>query len=673
MANDKQICPICGTKLKMINGRMTCKDCGYYVREQNDLSELSGSSQTNSTIPPYGSVGQQTSPSQSAYTPGQPPQYQYAASNQTAQQAGSQTPRKKSNTAGIIAAVLGIAGVLAVLVFVVITRGLIVANQNSQSHGTTPSIDTDELIITDGAEEAADSSSEGNTSSSGGIGSDRYMPRSDFFRMLAEAIFGKPCASITREEFASVTALGFDTREQNIYYQLNYEMEGYLTYTNRERFDFTDLQYFPSLYWVSLEGDTFDSGDLRGLNYLSCVYSDNSLEELIQIIPFPDNIVELGFEASFFDDDLSGIEHFPNLEYLSVDSNRLTDISALADFPDLKGLSLLNCTSLMDYSQLMKMTNLEELTLQSSQLKTIEFIRQMPGLTYLRIEDSQITDVSALSSCPELTSLHLIENYSVTDYSPVGDLVHLKYLSLHKNAEAAIPSLANLTELESASFKNLWDGQLALVAAAPNITQLYLDNTYDDDLTSLVGLPLTSLTMIGGYTSISSRTLLSPLTELPLEYLNMTDLHVWGNIEEIFGIPTLRYLYMDEGRGVIDFDIVPTNENLLVLSMSGYKIDLDFYGDAGPQYLSDHYDFFDHFPSLEELYVADMEIDSIEFVEKLPNLQYLDITKNNVTSLMPLANLSNFRAVWCGYNTILEPLPEDSNIQVDMESYYSPY
>ena len=35
MAAEKMKCPMCGTKLKNVNGRMTCKDCGYYVREQN--------------------------------------------------------------------------------------------------------------------------------------------------------------------------------------------------------------------------------------------------------------------------------------------------------------------------------------------------------------------------------------------------------------------------------------------------------------------------------------------------------------------------------------------------------------------------------------------------------------------------------------------------------------
>ena len=80
--------------------------------------------------------------------------------------------------------------------------------------------------------------------------------------------------------------------------------------------------------------------------------------------------------------------------------------------------------------------------------------------------------------------------------------------------------------------------------------------------------------------------------------------------------------------------------------------------------LSQHYDLFGHFPNLTDLYVKSAGLDSIAFVENLPKLQYLDITDNSVTSLMPLASLSDFQAVWCGQNTILENLPEDSNIMV---------
>ena len=69
------------------------------------------------------------------------------------------------------------------------------------------------------------------------------------------------------------------------------------------------------------------------------------------------------------------------------------------------------------------------------------------------------------------------------------------------------------------------------------------------------------------------------------------------------------------------------------------------------------------------LFRSSLQIDSLDFVEKLPHLQYLDITDNNVTSLKPLEQLSDFQAVWCGKNTILESPSEDSGITVYTTEY----
>ena len=131
-------------------------------------------------------------------------------------------------------------------------------------------------------------------------------------------------------------------------------------------------------------------------------------------------------------------------------------------------------------------------------------------------------------------------------------------------------------------------------------------------------------------------------------------------------------MYLDRVTGVIDFDNVPANDSLLLLSMNGFKLKSEAYGDSRLP-LSDHYDLFEHFPNLQQLSLASTDIDSIEFVEKLPYLQYLDITENRVTSLKPLESLADFWRVDCGGNTILEFLSDDKYIYVNTDSEYYPY
>ena len=157
-----------------------------------------------------------------------------------------------------------------------------------------------------------------------------------------------------------------------------------------------------------------------------------------------------------------------------------------------------------------------------------------------------------------------------------------------------------------------------------------------------------------------------PLLNLPnLTTLDLSDSSIFGNIEDIFNIPTLRYLCLNDCQIGLDFDKISVNETLQFLALNNIRILNDpTYNNGDIVKLSEHYDMFQQFPNLVDVSLVSNQIDSIEFVESLPYLQYLDITNNNVTSLKPLASLENFIAVWCGKNSILEKLPENSPVIV---------
>ena len=122
---------------------------------------------------------------------------------------------------------------------------------------------------------------------------------------------------------------------------------------------------------------------------------------------------------------------------------------------------------------------------------------------------------------------------------------------------------------------------------------------------------------------------------------------------------------MDDCQVGIDFNAVAPSPNLEVLSMCDVRILRDpSYNNGDKIYLSEHYEFFDNFPNLTELYVSSANLDSIDFVANMPGLRFLDISDNSVTSLTPLLQLEDFNTVWCGQNTILENIPEDSGIRV---------
>ncbi len=664
MASETQKCPMCGTKLKMMNGRMTCKKCGYYIRSQTEQVDSSNVGQS-------GQTGQQGASRQ--YTAGGS-SWQSSSSRQsgttggtgTTWQSGQSSSRKKSGennpaVAIIVSVLAGVLSIAALVVIVLFRAGIfdsILSGENNRAESSASS--------TRHNDNESESSAQSSQDTSSPVTKDVAMqlPKSSFFCQVAEAIWEKSYDTVSAEEYASVTALQIDRDEKCIYYQLNYGETQTLTYDNDIGMDLADLSSFSGLEWLSIDDD-LEKGDLDGLNSLYGVYAENPIDELADIIPNPEGIYELGAEDSIFEKALSGIEAFPNLESLYVDYGSLEDISALEQYPGLLQLTLVECDSLNDYSPLLSLNSLESLAIDSSQLKSIDFINEMPFLTTLSIENSQISNLSALENCPGLEVLSLVDNDEITDYSVVGQLSELQDLTLEMRYDGILPSFENLTQVQWLTVKNA--GDLSPLKDAVNVTYLALEDCAGWELDSITAMQGLTTLIINDFRSYVDS--LEPLTRLPnLTVLSLEDTSIFGNIEEIFGIPTLQQLYLPDCQVGIDFDSIPVNETLEVLSLSDISILRDpTFNNGDEVLLSEHYDMFACFPNLTELYVASLKLDSIEFVSNLPHLQYLDITDNNVTSLKPLEPLSELVAIWCGQNTILEKLPEGSPVIVYMD------
>lgn len=342
-------------------------------------------------------------------------------------------------------------------------------------------------------------------------------PHSDFFRQIAEIIWEKDWEDIGPEEYAQLTSIQIDRAGGMVSYQLNHGYVGTFVCPEGLEEDFTDLSFFKGLEWISVDC-SLKPEDLRGLENLFSVCSRNTVKEFTQIIPCPGKITELGIgchpsQGSSSEKNLEGIESFPNLQYLSVSCEALEDISALKQFPNLRGLILEGCRKLQDYGSLLSLGDLEWLKISGCRLESIDFILSLPKLTSLSLENVAIMD--------------------------------------------------------------------------------------------------------------------------------------WA--EGLFGIPTLRNLYLNDCRIGLDFDRMPTNEELEVLSLNRIALLEDPAREDGSLVsLSEHCDIFAGLPNLTELHLVSLELEDIGFVEKLPHLQYLDITGNPVKDMGPLEHLKELRGIGYG-------------------------
>ncbi|MGI6072773.1 MAG: leucine-rich repeat domain-containing protein [Lachnospiraceae bacterium] len=126
--------------------------------------------------------------------------------------------------------------------------------------------------------------------------------------------------------------------------------------------------------------------------------------------------------------DISGLEHFINLEDLNLSFHAITDISPLAGLTKLTQLSL-GGNPVADISPLAGLTNLEFLPLFNCQATDYSPLANLTKLGGLLLDHSTISDVSVLSGLTELWWLGLA-NTQVSDVSPLAGLTNLRQLQL---------------------------------------------------------------------------------------------------------------------------------------------------------------------------------------------------------------------------------------------------
>ena len=102
----------------------------------------------------------------------------------------------------------------------------------------------------------------------------------------------------------------------------------------------------------------------------------------------PDDITYLDLSDNKLTD-ISGIKLFKNLKKLYLDYNRVTDISGIKLFKNLR-LLYLNNNEITDIFVLKDLKNLEILNISNNQIKDISVIQYLKNLQILRIDNLEL-------------------------------------------------------------------------------------------------------------------------------------------------------------------------------------------------------------------------------------------------------------------------------------------
>jgi Leucine-rich repeat (LRR) protein len=483
-----------------------------------------------------------------------------------------------------------------------------------------------------------------------------------FSGMLGEmvsVVFGKEAGSVTEQELAKIQWIADRNDTENCYLGYSFEnpMENpdaeleWLTFPYRTSTGYENLYKFTGLKRLDTV-NRLSSCNLEGLQLEGVTAYFDSFEEEAAALSDPGTIRELVVKGSI--EQLDGIEAFSNVEVLSLYAGELGDVDALAALKQLR--SLTSADAISDFSVLATAGKLEELSIDSESLKSLEFLQRMPQLKGLGLKDGEFIHLGGIEALAHLERLSIENCDELTDLSSVASLVSLRELTLDKPYKCPEPSLEELVNLQRLTLEGF--DTCEFLPRLTNMEELVLRscNLSSPDLSGLTKLRKLTCTSYGTDRSYDFITGLATLEEL-----NLSGVVTYEDVSGIFSLPQLKKLNISGIECEINFDKITDNPSLETLEMAGVKLyeNVQIEGGYGivsidwdDVYLADHTDFVAHFPNLKKLDVADNKLENIDFAAALVKLEEIDLSDNYVTELHALAELPSLRQVNCKGNPV---------------------
>ncbi len=455
--------------------------------------------------------------------------------------------------------------------------------------------------------------------------------------------------------FSNLVSVGFGGRG---YFSWDEDSYGDINYKNLKK-----LKYYKGDSFSSL-ADAFD--DPSKIEKLSVTRFEIEEDSSIDVLQFS-GLKTLEIDYVGERGDLDKVSDFKNLEELTIkyiDNNTLDFLTSLTKLRSLE----LNFAdgSFSDINVFYGLPNIEELSLiDMCQLKSIDFVKNMPKLNNLTLYNCSIISVEPLRDNIVLTELNL-SNLAVTDLSVLPTLKSLQTLTVHDvNVEIdAFPNLGDLSLLKKLSLDSRY---LNSIHNMTNLECLELEEYYYstiDTMATLTGLKSLKIDLcdkdLSGIQQIAA---LPNLEDLVLHL----DSYEWYYIDPIFSsssIKSLNLICSSSHSGIrylcIDFNKITDNNVLKNLYLNSvYIVDIND-GEKEKRLGECSSDFLAHFKALEELYVRDNMIGSLDFVSAMPNLKMLDIADNYISDLTPLLSCKHLEKLRCERNDIrnLNILPD---------------
>jgi len=139
--------------------------------------------------------------------------------------------------------------------------------------------------------------------------------------------------------------------------------------------------------------------------------------------------------------DLSPLSGLNRLRSLTVSRGRMETIESLRALTGLTHLSFTHSETLTDFSPIAGMTKLATMTLMTTQVSDLSFLKELRSLESVDLSYTRVTDLKPLKKLKRLRELRL-RFTPVTDLAPLKDLKDLGKLDLIGSRITAFPDWA---------------------------------------------------------------------------------------------------------------------------------------------------------------------------------------------------------------------------------------
>ena len=137
----------------------------------------------------------------------------------------------------------------------------------------------------------------------------------------------------------------------------------------------------------------------------------------------------------------------PNLTYLDISGNNLSDISSIVALRSISTLDI-SGNAIEDAAPIGELTSLTSLNIAANKISTVKWCSSLTSLTSLTAGGNDITDYSPISVLGSLKTLSL--NYAgISDVGFISSLKNLETLDLKSNSISSVSALTSLSSLET--------------------------------------------------------------------------------------------------------------------------------------------------------------------------------------------------------------------------------